>query len=88
MRSMGPEGRDGYEYLRALPLHRRFRRSVRLQALLRAKGDAQTGIKRADTTNEVQYSPWSSTDRFCRCFAERDGSSATHLAVDAVTLES
>jgi len=54
---------------------------------LASKGDALTGIKRADSANEIQYSPAKSIDIFCRSFAERDGSIATHLAVDAVTAE-
>ena len=37
-----------------------------LKALLRAKADAITGIMRADTANEIQYSTAKSIDIFCR----------------------
>ena len=54
---------------------------------LASKDDALTGIMRADTANEIQYSPAKSNDIFHRRFAERETNSTTHLAVNAVTVE-
>ena len=57
------------------------------RALFRAR-DALTGIKRADTANEIQYDPAKSNSIFCRWFAGRERNSTTRLTVDAVTMES
>ena len=40
---------------------------------LASKGNAFTGIKRADTANEFQCDPARSKDIFCQWFAEQDG---------------
>ena len=56
------------------------------RALFRAR-DALTGIKRADTANEIQYRPAKSIDIFYRWFAGRERNSTTRLAVVGVTVE-
>jgi hypothetical protein len=57
------------------------------RVLLRAKADALTGIKRADTANEIQYRPAKSNNVFCRWLAGRERNSTARLAVDASTRE-
>ncbi len=59
-----------------------------VSALLRAKGDTLTGIKRADTANEIQFSPTKSNDIFYRGVryrAREPYNGLGFLAVDSVT---